>query len=106
MLLKYLRVRKYGVAATAVVTKVTRGGWNSRYDDVYVTFRTEDGRQVAAEQDGARGAFLAGNAVNIIYLSDDPEKIYFFVSKRDLVGALVCIVGGTALLILELIDIG
>ena len=105
MLLKYLRVRKYGLIAAAVVTKVTSGGKLSKYDDVYVTFCTEDGQQVTAEQDGVRGAFLAGNAVNIIYLSDDPKTIYFSAGKRDLVLALLLISMSAVLLVLEFGDI-
>jgi|GEM_PF-5292082 len=104
-LLKYLRVCKYGLIAAAVVTEVTSYGRRSRYDDVYVAFRTVDGQQATAEQDGAAGVYRVGDEIEIIYLSNDPEKIYWSAGKKSLIISLFLIVMSVVLLVLEFGDI-
>jgi len=102
-LMKYLRLRRKGVAAPAVVTEIKPSeGSRSKYDNVFLTFRTEDGQQVTGRLDSTRGVYRVGKAVDIIYLNDRPEKIYLPGGKASLILPLVCICIGAALIALRL----
>ena len=48
-LMKYLRMRRHGVAASAKVTEIKRSiGTRNKCDNVFMAFRTENGQQMTA----------------------------------------------------------
>ena len=102
-LMKYLCLRRNGVAAPAVVTEIKPSeGTRSKYDNVFLTFRTEDGQQVTGRLDSSRGVYRVGMAADIVYMSDRPEKIYLPGGKAALLVPLICIGTGAALMTLRL----
>ena len=78
--LRSRRIRKDGVPAAAVVTKIepSTGSHSRRYDNVFLTFRDAGGQEITARTDGARGQYTVGQALEIVYMRDRPTKIYPF----------------------------
>ena len=97
---KHLRIRRNGVTVTAVVSEIKPSTGRHKYDNVYMTFRTEEGAAATGRTDETADEFHVGDSAEIIYMRHNPAKIY--TSSGGLSGYVVLLIGIALLLIHKL----
>ena len=97
---KHLRILKKGVSVTAVVSEIKRSAGRNKYDNVFMTFHTEEGVEIIGRTDEAVNKFHVGDSAKIIYMRDNPAKIY--TSSGGISGYIVLIIGIALLFIHKL----
>lgn len=121
---KYIRTNKYGLFTDATVTKVETGIHRHKqsiwcYDILHLTFTTEDGKRIDTKESEKEKSyhpttterlekeahtFQIGDTVRILYLSNDPQKVYIGSRmKTPVLSFVITLILGAALIIIGLI---